>query len=100
MTSIQIQCTRCKGVFRDSPGRLQDGYSRQCPGCEVILFFTEDSPHPFIRLALRRARRARKEIREAEVEKILSAPSSQRVGSSRNFVGRRRASEREDEEAG
>jgi hypothetical protein len=36
--SVQIKCNRCKNVFRDRARRLQNGYSRQCPGCEVVLF--------------------------------------------------------------
>lgn len=86
MSSIQIQCTRCKSVFRDLAGRLQDGYSRQCPSCEVVLFFAEDSQHPFIKRAMRDARKIRKELREALAAKI-SAPDSQ-TGPSRSFEGR------------
>lgn len=71
MNSIQIQCTRCKGVFRDRAGRLQDGYSRQCPSCEVVLFFAEDSQHPFIKRAMRDARRVRKQLHEAEAARRL-----------------------------
>jgi phage FluMu protein Com len=41
--SVQIKCNRCKSVFRDRARRLQNGYSRQCPSCEVVLFFDEDS---------------------------------------------------------
>jgi len=64
--SVQIRCTRCKNVFRDRARRLQNGYSRQCPGCEVVLFFEEDSRDPNIKRAMRNARRARKEMRETE----------------------------------
>ncbi|WP_430648367.1 hypothetical protein [Bradyrhizobium guangxiense] len=93
MSSVQIQCTRCKNVFRDRAGRLQDGYSRQCPSCEVVLFFAEDSQHPFIKRAMRNARKARKEMREAMVAK-LAAPEP-RTGQSRRFAGRARSGERE-----
>lgn len=94
MSFVQIQCTRCKGVFRDRAGRLQDGYSRQCPGCEVVLFFSEDSPHPFVKRAMRNARKARKEQREAEAVS-LTAPEG-RAGRSRSSAGRTRSAERED----
>jgi predicted nucleic acid-binding Zn-ribbon protein len=94
MSSIQIQCTRCKGVFRDRAGRVEDGYSRQCPSCEVVLFFAEDSPHPFIKRAMRDARKLRKELREAEAAR-LSAPQPQ-AGPSRRFAGRTRSAERTD----
>jgi len=81
-------------VFRDRALRLQDGYSRQCPSCEVVLFFAEDSQHPFIKRAMRDARKLRKELREAEAAR-LSAPQSQ-AGPSRRFAGRTRAAERTD----
>jgi predicted nucleic acid-binding Zn-ribbon protein len=94
MSSVQIQCTRCKGVFRDRAGRLQDGYSRQCPSCEVVLFFAEDSQHPFIKRAMRDARKMRKALREAEAARI-AAPQPQE-GPSRRFAGRTRAAQRSD----
>ena len=94
MSSVQIQCTRCKGVFRDRAGRLQDGYSRQCPACEVVLFFAEDSQHPFIKRAMREARKVRKELREAEAARI-AAPQPQ-AGPSRRFAGRGRTAQRSD----
>ncbi|PJG56645.1 hypothetical protein CVM73_03605 [Bradyrhizobium forestalis] len=95
MSSVQIQCTRCKNVFRDRAGRLQDGYSRQCPSCEVVLFFAEDSQHPFIKRAMRNARKVRKEIREAEAVR-LAAPELHPARRSRSFAGRTRSAERED----
>ncbi|KYG19541.1 hypothetical protein SE92_04100 [Bradyrhizobium sp. AT1] len=94
MSSVQIQCTRCKNVFRDRAGRLQDGYSRQCPGCEVVLFFAEDSQHPFIKRAMRNARTVRKQMRELEAAK-LAAPELQGTRS-RRFAGRTRSAGRED----
>ncbi|MBP0114836.1 hypothetical protein EAV90_12030 [Bradyrhizobium vignae] len=94
MSSVQIQCTRCKNVFRDRAGRLQDGYSRQCPSCEVVLFFAEDSQHPFIQRAMRDARKVRKEMREAEAVRLAALePLATR---SRSFAGRTRSAERED----
>lgn len=96
MSSVQIQCTRCKTMFRDRAGRLQDGYSRQCPSCEVVLFFAEDSPHPFIKRAMKSARRVRKEQREAEAVRI-TAPQEPRVAPrSRSSVSRARAQGRSD----
>nr|WP_247279873.1 MULTISPECIES: Zn-ribbon domain-containing protein [unclassified Bradyrhizobium] len=94
MNFVQIQCTRCKDVFRDRAGRLQDGYSRQCPSCEVVLFFAEDSQHPFIKRAMRNARKARKEQREADVIR-LAAPES-RAARSRSSAARTRPAGRED----
>ena len=39
--SVQVRCRRCKGAFRERARRLQNGYSRQCPTCEVVLFFDD-----------------------------------------------------------
>ena len=50
--SVQVRCRRCKGVFRERARRLQNGYSRQCPTCEVLLFFDEDSQEQTIRRAM------------------------------------------------
>ncbi|MCS3726269.1 hypothetical protein [Bradyrhizobium betae] len=94
MSSVQIQCTRCKGVFRDRAGRLQDGYSRQCPGCEVVLFFAEDSQHPFIKRAMRDARKVRKELRQAQAARRL-APEAP-TATSRSSEGRRRTAGRSE----
>jgi hypothetical protein len=66
--TVQVKCTRCKGTFRERARRLQNNYSRQCPTCEVVLFFDEDSPDANIKQAMRTARRVRKELREAEAE--------------------------------
>jgi hypothetical protein len=64
--SVQVKCTRCRSAFRERARRLQNGYSRQCVTCEVVLFFDEDSPDANIKSAMRMARRVRKELREAE----------------------------------
>jgi predicted nucleic acid-binding Zn-ribbon protein len=64
--TVQIRCTRCKTVFRDRAHRLQSGYSRQCPCCEVILFFEETSADRNIKRALTTARHLRTALREAD----------------------------------
>ena len=66
--SVQVRCRRCRGVFRERARRLQNGYSRQCPTCEVVLFFDEDSQDQAIRRAMRSARQVRAALREAEME--------------------------------
>jgi DNA-directed RNA polymerase subunit RPC12/RpoP len=66
--TVQVKCSRCKSAFRERARRLQNGYSRQCPTCEVVVFFDEDSPDPNIKSAMRMARRVRKQLREAEAE--------------------------------
>lgn len=66
--SVQVRCRRCRGMFRERARRLQNGYSRQCPTCEVVLFFDEDSQEQSIRRAMRSARQVRAALREAEME--------------------------------
>jgi hypothetical protein len=83
-------------MFRDRAGRLLDGYSRQCPCCEVVLFFAEDSQHPFIKRAMHSARQVRKELREAEAVR-RAAPQEPRVAPrSRSSTGRARVQERSE----
>jgi predicted nucleic acid-binding Zn-ribbon protein len=94
MDSVQIRCTRCKGVFRDRARRLQNGFSRQCPGCEVVLFFDEDSHDANIKRSMKTARRVRAALREAEAEGLSMTRAA---GSSRRSSGRRRISTRDDE---
>lgn len=65
--SVQVHCTRCRNVFRDRARRLQNGYSRQCPCCEVMLFFEENSPDKNIKRAMSSARAVRKALREEEM---------------------------------
>jgi hypothetical protein len=48
--SVQITCTRCRSTFRDRARRVQSGYSRQCPNCEVIIWGI--LRHPTHRVAL------------------------------------------------
>jgi len=82
---VQVRCTRCKSVFREAASRLQDGYSRQCPSCETVLFLNESSADLNIKRALRDARDIRRRIREREQEKLLAKPLN---GLPRNFSGR------------
>jgi hypothetical protein len=94
--SVQIKCSRCKNVFRDRARRLQNGYSRQCPSCEVVLFFDEDSQNPNIKLVMRTARRLRKELRDLEAATAFSGSSSG-AGSSRLQSHRGRSQGRSEE---
>jgi hypothetical protein len=70
-------------VFRERARRLQNGYSRQCPSCEVVIFFDEDSQNPNIKRAMRDARRIRKEIRELEAAATFSSLAAGGTGTSR-----------------
>ncbi|QOZ45420.1 hypothetical protein XH89_19465 [Bradyrhizobium sp. CCBAU 53340] len=96
MSSVQIQCIRCKTMFRDRAGRLQDGYSRQCPCCEVVLFFADDSQHPFIKRAMRSARQMCKELREAEAVRLSTPPEPRVAPRSRSSTGRTRVQGRSE----
>jgi hypothetical protein len=93
MDSVQIRCTRCKGAFRDRARRLQNGFSRQCPSCEVVLFFDEDSHDANIKRAMRTARRVRAHLREAEA----AGKATTRPAGGRRSSGRMRANTREAE---
>jgi len=68
--TVQIRCTRCKSNFRERARRLQPGYSRQCPNCEVIIFFEESSSDKNVQEALLAARRTRRVLRDAEDVKV------------------------------
>jgi len=82
--SVQVKCTRCKSAFRERARRLQNGYSRQCVTCEVVLFFDEDSSDPNIKNAMRMARRVRRELREAEADFRPKTRVVSRRGSARH----------------
>lgn len=71
--SLLIRCTKCKGSFRDKARRVQNGYSRQCPLCERVLFFEEGMPDKAIQKALNEARQLRKELREHDAAKRPAA---------------------------
>jgi predicted nucleic acid-binding Zn-ribbon protein len=74
--SIQVRCTRCKGKFRDKARRVREGYSRQCPSCECMVFFIEGSPNKDVADAMREAERVRKLLRQEEDEKALARAAS------------------------
>jgi len=68
--TIQVRCSRCKSKFRDKARRVRDGYSRQCPTCECMVFFLDGSSNKDTDAALREAERVRKLLRQEESEKI------------------------------
>jgi predicted nucleic acid-binding Zn-ribbon protein len=74
--TIQVRCPRCKDKFRDRARRVRDGYSRQCPSCERMLFFLDGSPNKDISDALRSAERTRKLLRQAEDEQAMRPAAS------------------------
>jgi DNA-directed RNA polymerase subunit RPC12/RpoP len=79
--SVQIRCTKCKSTFRDRARRLQPGYSRQCPNCEVIIFFEESSSDKNVQTTLLAASRLRRVLREQEGVKQVArqAPTYDRT---------------------
>jgi predicted nucleic acid-binding Zn-ribbon protein len=74
--SIQVRCSRCQLKFRDKARRVRDGYSRQCPSCERMLFFIEGSPNKDISDAMRRAEHVRKLLRQEEDDKAVRPAAS------------------------
>jgi hypothetical protein len=78
--SVQVRCRRCKSAFRERARRLQNGFSRQCPTCEVVLFFDEDSQDQAIRRVMRSARQVRAELRAAALEQPRSKRTSRGAG--------------------
>ena len=74
--TVLIRCTRCKSKFRDRASRLRDGYSRQCPSCECMVFFLDGSPNTDIRDALREAEQVRKAMREEAADRVVVPTAS------------------------
>ena len=70
--TVQIRCTRCRSNFRERARRLQAGYSKQCPNCEVIIFFEESSSDKNVQTALLAARRLRRVLRDADEAKVVA----------------------------
>jgi predicted nucleic acid-binding Zn-ribbon protein len=81
--TVQISCTRCKATFRDRARRIQSGYSRQCPNCEVILFFEDASFDKNVQTALKEAKKVRRALREEEERPAATRAPSDRAGDSR-----------------
>jgi len=94
LDTVQVKCTRCKTVFRERAKRMQSGFSRQCPCCEVVLFFEEDSQDTNMKKAMRSARHVRRELRELEAAGARSSSRSM----SRRYGGRGRSDARSEDE--
>jgi hypothetical protein len=60
--------------FRDSARRIQSGYARECPNCNVLIFFESESHDEHIKHALKAAHKMRR-APAAEGEK----PSTQQA---------------------
>lgn len=70
--TLQILCTRCKVKFRDKARKVQPGYSRQCPGCEGVIYFEEGSCDANVQKALASAQQLRKIMRREEEDKVVA----------------------------
>jgi hypothetical protein len=55
---------------------VQNGYSRQCPNCEVIIFFEEDSSNKNVQLAMKEAKKVRRALREDVVKPASASDES------------------------
>jgi hypothetical protein len=62
--SLLIECWRCQTNFRERASRLTSGYSRQCPNCEAIIIFDDESQTKEIRAAMALARQIRRTMKE------------------------------------
>jgi DNA-directed RNA polymerase subunit RPC12/RpoP len=67
--SIQVRCSRCNARFRDRARRLQNGYARECPNCNALIFFESESHDENIKRALKAAHKMRRALAAAEGEK-------------------------------
>jgi hypothetical protein len=73
--SIQIRCGRCRSSFRDRARRIRSGYARECPGCNVLIFFESESHDEHIKRAMKAAHKLRRLLAQAEDVKP-SAPAA------------------------
>jgi DNA-directed RNA polymerase subunit RPC12/RpoP len=67
--SIQIRCSKCHARFRDRARRIQNGYARECPNCNVLIFFEGESHDEHIKGALKAAHKLRRALAAAAGEK-------------------------------
>ena len=67
--SIQIRCSRCNARCRDRARRIQNGYARECPNCNVLIFFESEAHDEHIKRALKAAHKLRRALAAAEGEK-------------------------------
>jgi NAD-dependent SIR2 family protein deacetylase len=93
--SVQVRCRRCKNVFRERARRLQNGFSRQCPCCEAVVFFEEDSSEPTIKRSMLVARKLRAAMREQEFLALTESRGTA-AGGSRHAEGREIEDSRQD----
>ena len=56
---IRVQCSRCKGGFREKVANIREGFQAQCPNCNRLITFSVDSGDVAIKRAITEARRIR-----------------------------------------
>jgi hypothetical protein len=77
--TIQIRCGRCHCSFRDRARRIRSGYTRECPRCNVLIFFESESHEENIKRALKAAHRMRRLLAEMEDVKPKEEPAYDRT---------------------
>jgi Zn-finger nucleic acid-binding protein len=71
--TVQVTCPNCRTRFREHARKMIDGFSRQCPNCEAVIFFNEDSPKLQIKTAMKAARAVRRALRDEADDKLNDA---------------------------
>ena len=72
--TVQITCPKCRARFREQARKLIDGFSRECPTCETVIFFNEGSTTLQIKSAMNIASAVRRALRaEAGKQTFKSA---------------------------
>lgn len=56
-TKVKILCSRCKVPFRARVSQMKEGYQAQCPNCNRLITFSNDSADLGVRRAMTEARR-------------------------------------------
>jgi phage FluMu protein Com len=77
--TIQIRCGRCNSSFRDRARRIRSGYTRECPRCNVLIFFESESHEENIKRALKAAHRMRRLLAETEDVRPKEVPAYDRT---------------------
>jgi hypothetical protein len=54
----------------DRARRIQNGYARECPNCNVLIFFESESHDEHIKHALKAAHKLRRALAQAEEVKL------------------------------
>jgi hypothetical protein len=63
------RCPRCNAASGIARGESRNGYARECPNCNVLIFFESESHDEHIKRALKAAHRMRRALIAAEGEK-------------------------------